>query len=98
LLRAHSSEYAQVPRPDHTLAQLRAQASVRDLQETRFDNLQWLDRDGLVGRAHSSSYVAHGVHDHAALDRALGLLFEQFAEAGQVPMAYTTNVALWRPA
>jgi ubiquinone/menaquinone biosynthesis C-methylase UbiE len=91
LLREHSSEYGKAPKPDAVIAAIRADRRVGSLQEASFENHQWLGRDGLRGRTHSSSYVVHGVADPEALDRGLGALFDAFATEGCVDMAYRTT-------
>jgi hypothetical protein len=61
---------------------------VADTSEAEFPNRQLLDREGLHGRAHSSSYVVHGVAEPAAFDRALGELFDRHQTAGTVEFTY----------
>jgi hypothetical protein len=51
-----------------------ARPELRDVREGEFAYSQTFDRDGLFGRAYSSSYVVHGIADHAAFDGALGAL------------------------
>ncbi len=96
LLRRHSSEYESRPRPDEALARIRRRPEVVGFQEAVFRNVQLLDRDGLLGRARSSSYVAHGVADSAALERDLLALFERHAEDGRVAFVYRTLAASWQ--
>jgi len=94
LLRRHSSEYADRPKPADAIAKIRR--AVGSLHEAEFRNEQRLDRDGLLGRAHSSSYVAHGVPDRAALDRELGDLFDRRASQGEIVFLYRTLAFLWQ--
>jgi SAM-dependent methyltransferase len=96
LLRRHSQEYESRPKPEHALAALRVSPLVREPREATFPHTQALDRQGLLGRAHSSSYVAHGVADRAALDRDLGALFESYQSEGRVELVYRTIALLWR--
>jgi ubiquinone/menaquinone biosynthesis C-methylase UbiE len=96
LLRTYSAEYRAIRSVDATLAKLRAWPDARDLRETELANAQVLDRDGLFGRAYSSSYVVHGIADHAAFDRELGQLFDTHAQAGVVDFAYRTLVLAWQ--
>jgi SAM-dependent methyltransferase len=90
LLRERSSEYALLGKPARTLQTLKAAAGVCDVREAEFAHLQRLDREGLLGRAHSSSYVIHGVADLAAFDRALYALFERHAREGALAFQYRT--------
>jgi SAM-dependent methyltransferase len=96
LLKAESPEYSRVPRAKDAIAALRASPDVVDLQEAEFPSSQPLDREGFFGRAHSSSYVAHGLRDRAAFDAALGALFEQHQEHGQVTLHYRSVGYVWR--
>ena len=65
------------------------------MREAEFAHEQTFDREGLIGRAYSSSYVVHGIADHAGFDRALGEVFEQHARDGRVAFRLT---APWRSA
>ena len=56
-----------------------------------------MDRDSFFGRAHSSSYVAHGVADMRAFDAELGKLFDSYEKNGRVEMAYTTIILRFKP-
>ncbi|MCA9513483.1 MAG: class I SAM-dependent methyltransferase [Myxococcales bacterium] len=60
-----------------------------------FPHAQHLDRDGAHARAWSSSYVAHGVRDHAAFDRALDEVFGAHALDGAVTLRYRTLAYVW---
>jgi SAM-dependent methyltransferase len=58
-----------------------------------FENVQRFDRDGLVGRARSSSYVPKpGQAGHDAFFDALGALFDAHAEDGRVAFEYDTRM------
>lgn len=94
LLRRYSSEYAELERPERTMENIRA------LVETvhhEIDNAQVFDWEGLHGRAHSSSYVAHGVADQEGFDRGLREIFERYAVDGRFPFAYRTHILAWTP-
>jgi len=90
LLREHSTEYAVLERPASTSATLRERPELVDVEETELPNRQRLDREGLFGRAWSSSYVTHGLRDAEAFERALGRLFERHARDGAVDFVYRT--------
>jgi SAM-dependent methyltransferase len=98
LLQDASSEYAHVRTPEATIEAIRAAPGVRSARTAEFANAQVLDRAGLFGRAHSSSYVVHGVADREAFDDALGALFDRHRAAGVVEFAYRTLVIAWQPA
>jgi len=92
LLREASVEYGYVPRARETLARVEAHSAVRDFERAEFPNAQQLDREGLRGRAFSSSYVAHGVADPDGFRLRLDELFDRFAEKGVVEFRYRSLV------
>ncbi len=93
LLRKYSSEYAELERPDRTMERIR---SLVEVVHHEIDNGQLFDWEGLHGRVHSSSYVAHGVADKAGFDRELRALYERYAENERFPFAYRTHILRWR--
>lgn len=97
LLQEWSSEYARIKTPERTIEEIQASPSVTGARTAEFANAQVLDRAGVFGRAHSSSYVAHGVADRAGFDRALSALFDAHQAAGVVEFAYRTLAIAWQP-
>ena len=60
-----------------------------------FEHAQELDRDGLIGRATSASYVPREGKSYATLVRLLAELYERHRDAhGQVRMKYLTQLFL----
>jgi SAM-dependent methyltransferase len=96
LLRKESTEYSGVRKPGEARASLGASTLVRERVEGVFPNSQLFDREGLLGRARSSSYVAHGVRDMDAFDRALGALFEAHQTGGRVEFAYEAKALVFK--
>jgi SAM-dependent methyltransferase len=96
LLEERSTEYVKIRTPEQTIEDIRAAPGVRSVRSGEFANAQVLDRAGLFGRAHSSTYVAHGVADREAFDRALGALFDEHGSAGVVEFAYRSLVIGWQ--
>jgi SAM-dependent methyltransferase len=96
LLEEKSAEYRKIRTPEQTIADIRDAPGVREPRTGEFANAQVLDRAGLFGRAHSSSYVAHGVADREGFDRALSELFDAHQVAGVVQFAYRTLVLGWQ--
>lgn len=88
LLLRYSSEYRAIPKPDEATQFLRQSRAVSNLLERTFDNVQVMNWDALMGRANSSSYVAHGVADRSGFDRDLKSLFDRYASSGQVEFRY----------
>lgn len=98
LLRRYSSEYPAMEMAEPTTARILASPAVGEGREAEFDNAQTLDREGLFGRAYSSSYVVHGVSPEAkpAFDAALDELFDRHQRDGQVVFAYRTKATAFR--
>jgi len=96
LLRAQSPEYSRVPRAGDAIEAIRASPDVAALREAEFGNSQELDREGFFGRAHSSSYVVHGLGDRDAFDAALAALFERHQRKGRVTLRYRCVAFLMR--
>jgi SAM-dependent methyltransferase len=96
LLRAHASEYGVLQKPRQTIAALKARPEVVAVREAEFAHAQRLDRDGLFGRAYSSSYVVHGLVDKHGFDAALRELFDSHASAGAIEFPYRCVALLWR--
>jgi ubiquinone/menaquinone biosynthesis C-methylase UbiE len=90
LLRAQSSEYEVLLKPESTLQAIRTAEPATGAREAEFSNRQLLDREGVFGRAYSSSYVVHGLADPEAFDRALSELFDRHHSAGTVEFLYRT--------
>lgn len=98
LLQERSSEYPRIKTPERTIEEIQASPAVTAARTAEFANAQVLDRAGVFGRAHSSSYVAHGVEDREAFDHELSALFDAHQAAGVVEFAYRTLAIAWQPA
>jgi SAM-dependent methyltransferase len=90
LLRARSSEYDILLKPEATIAAIVKSKGIADVRQGEMPNRQLLDRDGLFGRAYSSSYVQHGIADQASFNRALGAIFDRHQSGGTVEFVYRT--------
>ena len=88
-----SADYRAVPKPEPTLAALRARRP--EGIALAFDHHQEMDLEGLLGRAWSSSYVVHGVEDAPAFDAALTAVFEAHQREGRVRLGYRTLGWAW---
>jgi SAM-dependent methyltransferase len=88
LLRRASREYEVLLKPEQAIAAIAAEPRVRDWQRAEFPNSQRFDREGLLGRAFSSSYVQHGLDDRDSFERALFELFDRHQQSGCVEFAY----------
>jgi len=95
LLRAGTSQYDVMQRQEASPAALRAVVGPARVRQAEFGNSQRLDREGLHGRAYSSSCVTHGVADRAAFDRALMALFDRHQRGGLVEIRYRTVAVAW---
>jgi SAM-dependent methyltransferase len=94
LLIRHSVEYPKVARSEATIVDIRTSPGVHDLREAEFQHVQPLDREGLFGRAYSSSYVVHGVPEteRASFDTGLADIFERYQRDGRVDFLYRTHL------
>ena len=75
---------------DDTVARLLVHSAVTAQREKAFVHMQRFDKDGLLGRAWSSSYVVHGIDDAAGFNAALEQLFDEYNEDGAVEFRYRT--------
>jgi SAM-dependent methyltransferase len=66
-------------------------------RQADFSHQQRFDRDGLHGRAWSSSYVVHGVREPAVFDAALHDVFDRHQVAGEVAFLYQTRAIAFAP-
>ncbi len=96
LLRHWSQEYAVIESHEQTKEKIKIAPDVADSREAVFPLAQRLDHEGFLGRVNSSSYVIHGVADHAGFERALSSLFERHESAGMVELRYETVAICWR--
>ena len=96
VLKRFVSKYEDRPQAEPTLEAIARADGVDVLGMTELANVQQLDRDGLLGRAHSSSYVANEPRERDAIDRALGQLFDKHARGGSVDFAYRTLAIAWK--
>jgi SAM-dependent methyltransferase len=96
VLKRFVPKYDDRPQAEPTLEAIARADGVEVLGMTELANVQRLDRDGLLGRAHSSSYVANDARERDALDRALGQLFDRHARGGSVDFAYRTLAIAWK--
>ncbi len=95
-LRQWSREYAILDKPLQTVTAIRAAPGVGDVREAEFSYGQAFDLEGLLGRAYSSSYVLHGIDDHAGFRARLADLFGRHARDGAVAFRYRTLAIAWR--
>jgi SAM-dependent methyltransferase len=96
LIRQYCSEYRTLERQEEAPAALRQARGVASCQEAEFTNAQTLDREGLVGRAYSSSCVTNGVDDKVGFEDALGALFDRHERDGRIWFHYRTVALCWQ--
>ena len=96
LLRAQSTEYEVLLKPEATIQSIVKAQGIAEVRQGEFPNRQLLDRDGLFGRAYSSSYVIHGVADPDGFNRALGEVFDRHQSGGAVEFLYRTVAVCFR--
>jgi SAM-dependent methyltransferase len=98
LVRAFSAEYDVLVKQEAAPSALREALGRRELREATFANAQTLDREGLMGRAYSSSCVKNGVRDTAGFEHGLQALFDRHAIDGAIEFRYRTVALTWRMA
>jgi SAM-dependent methyltransferase len=96
LLRRYSTTYAKTPKPLPTIAAIEARPEVVSATKAEFPNAQRLDREGLVGRALSSSFVQHGVDERATFERELRDLFDRHQQGGEIELLHRTVAIAWQ--
>jgi SAM-dependent methyltransferase len=94
----HGIDYAAVRHQDAASAEkVRAFFGDRPIEEFALPNEQRFDREGLFGRALSSSYVPSPGHPkHEAMMRALAELWQTYGGAGHVAFRYDTRTYVGR--
>ncbi|WP_042171048.1 class I SAM-dependent methyltransferase [Paenibacillus gorillae] len=93
LLRLYSTDYKQMTHKNISADQLRTFFRENRMQEATFTNGQLLNREELLGRALSSSYVpAEGEPNHERLKEELSQLFERTNVTGHVSFDYQTEI------
>lgn len=80
-----------------TAAALHESPLLGPVETHEFPHGQQLDRQGLHGRAASTSYLPSEGAGFEELTRELDLLFDRYAEGGRVVLAYRTRLHLARP-
>ncbi len=94
LANAFVSKDQAVRRLANPNAQIEAFFHPNLVQRYSFPNAQKLSRDGLIGRALSSSYWPKEGPDYEASIQLLNELFDQHAKDGKVEFPYTTELFL----
>jgi SAM-dependent methyltransferase len=87
-------EYRVAPKGSDALRVLEARLSA--CETFAVEHVQSLDRDAFMGRALSSSYVAHA-DDQAGIRVQLEALFDRHRQDGRVAFVYRAVARLWRP-
>ena len=91
LLLRHGVDYARVRHENIGQTQLQAFFGSQEFHRTILANSQDFDREGLIGRTLSCSYVPlAGQPGHRPLMAALGRIFEEWQVEGRVTFEYDT--------
>ncbi len=96
LIAKHSSEYLGEGAWRGAAAKVACAAGRWNPETARFPNHQFLNEEGLLGRAHSASYVAHGIARLDRFDAELRELFHRHEKGGTVRFEYQTLGVWWR--
>ncbi len=93
LLHTFSPEYAQVDHKQVDLDIIRAVFPTAAFKTRSFDNQQWFDLEGVIGRLMSSSYAPEAHHpNHEPMLAELTALFAAHQQNGQIAFEYDTRV------
>jgi len=97
LLKTAATDYNQVNHMNIDRATLAAFYGLSSFETCTFANSQQFDRDGLIGRALSSSYVPNAGHPgHDAFIAGLNRIFDRHAVNGLVHFEYETKLYFGR--
>ncbi len=88
--------YRVVPRFPEVRARVEQDPRVRLELRLEAPHTQRFDRAGFIGRARSSSYVAHAERPWSALEPELHALFDAHVRAGEVTFAYRAVASVVR--
>lgn len=89
--------FRKTPQPGPTMAALDAAPGLTDRKSFVAPLVQRFDREGLQGRAASSSYVVHApAAERTAIAEGLDALFDAHAVDGEIEFAYRTEVRFFR--
>jgi ubiquinone/menaquinone biosynthesis C-methylase UbiE len=84
---------AAIERPRRVAAQVLHQALLfTQAEQHLFEHVQWLDEDGLVGRAFSASYAPREPEAAKHYEAALRQVFARFQQDGRFRLKYITSV------
>lgn len=90
LLREHCPDYANISREYANEEKIAAFFSPGGFRRWRFDNVQYFDWEGLLGRTRSASYVPREGAALEGLIAKLRNLFDETARDGRVAFKYDT--------
>lgn len=96
LIQQYSKDYSKTPKPKQNIEKIKKSKQVKLIKESKFSNQQKFNLDGLIGRAYSSSYIAHGVKESDIFKEKLEKLFNKYEENGQVTFDYVTYTIGWK--
>lgn len=96
LIQQYSEDYSKTPKPNQNIEKIKKSKEVKLIKEAKFANQQKFNLDGLIGRAYSSSYIAHGVKDGISFKKKLEKLFNNHEKNGQVIFDYVTYTIGWK--
>jgi len=90
LLKQHAIDYDTV-RHDRVDTEMISSAISGKMTVTEFENIQYLDLDGLLGRVASSSYMPGREHPAFGLMKNdLSAIFAKYSENGKISISYRT--------
>lgn len=96
LIKQLSKDYSKTPKASETVQKIRNSKTIGSLKEKKFQYVQKFNFEGLIGRAYSASYIAHGVKNKNLFKKNLKHLFNTFQKKNQVKFRYKTIAICWQ--
>lgn len=96
IVKKYSGDYEKTTKAAQTIKAIKKNPRVKSVKKNRFNNKQSLNAKGLIGRAYSTSYIAHGVKDHKEFKKELMQLFESCQYHRKVTFLYDVLAISWQ--
>ncbi len=96
IIKKYSGDYEKTIKAVETVEAIKDSKLIKLAKEKQFANTQSLDGEGLINRAYSTSYVMHGVKDHAGFKNQLMKLFRKFQKKGKITFDYKVLAIMWQ--
>lgn len=96
LIGDYSTDYAKTPKSFQVIENIKSSNKAKNIIEQEFFYLQKFDQQGLIERAFSTSYVAHGIEDKNNFENQLKVLFQKYQKNNNITFDYRTIAIGWQ--